>query len=70
VGAIPRKENRGRPLAAIPGKAPSVEVTLPGCPFAPRCPKAQERCTAAVPPWTDFGGGRRVRCFFAGVDNG
>jgi len=70
VGAIPRKENRGRPLAAIPGKAPSVEVTLPGCPFAPRCPKAQERCTAAVPPWTDFGSGRRVRCFFAGVHNG
>ena len=81
VGAIPRRENRGRPLANIPGKAPSLEESLPGCLFAPRCPKArllkqEKRCAAGPPPWTDIGNtvkkwhGHRVRCFFAGVDNG
>jgi oligopeptide/dipeptide ABC transporter ATP-binding protein len=70
VGAIPRKENRGRPLANIPGKAPSLEENLPGCLFAPRCPRAQERCTIEVPQWMDIGGGHRVRCFFSGDNNG
>jgi peptide/nickel transport system ATP-binding protein len=33
-----------------------------GCPFAPRCPFAQERCVAETPPLTDIGGGRAVAC--------
>jgi peptide/nickel transport system ATP-binding protein len=76
VGAIPRKENRGKPLANIPGKAPSLEENLTGCLFAPRCPRllarpqAKERCAAEVPQWVDIGGGHRVRCFFSGEKNG
>ena len=70
VGAIPRRENRGRPLASIPGNAPSIEDDLPGCPFFPRCPKAKERCAAEFPSWVDAGAGKRVRCFFAGNGNG
>ena len=78
AGAIPRRENRGRPLAVIPGAAPALDsrpAGFPlgsplGCAFAPRCPNARERCGKAVPPWTDAGGGRRHRCFFAGADNG
>jgi peptide/nickel transport system ATP-binding protein len=64
VGAIPRKENRGHPLASIPGTAPSIEDRLSGCPFAPRCPKAQSRCTDELPPLESVGEGRGVRCFF------
>ena len=69
VGAIPRKENRGHPLANIPGTAPSIEDRLPGCAFAPRCPKAQSRCAAELPPLENVGGGRSVRCFFPGDCN-
>jgi oligopeptide/dipeptide ABC transporter ATP-binding protein len=69
AGAIPRRENKGRPLACIPGKAPAVEESLPGCPFAPRCSKAQGRCTAVVPPWTAAGESRKLRCFFPGACN-
>jgi peptide/nickel transport system ATP-binding protein len=64
IGAIPGGEQRGRALASIPGQAPSIEDRLPGCPFAPRCPRRHEQCAAAVPPETDIGGGRRLRCFF------
>ena len=66
VGAIPRKENRGHPLASIPGTAPSIEERLPGCPFAPRCLKAQSRCAVELPLLEDVGGGRCVRCFLPG----
>jgi oligopeptide/dipeptide ABC transporter ATP-binding protein len=74
VGAIPRKENRGRPLANIPGKPPSLEETLPGrmpdgCLFAPRCPQAKERCTAELPQWKNIASNHSVRCFFSGDDN-
>jgi oligopeptide/dipeptide ABC transporter ATP-binding protein len=75
IGAIPRKENRGKPLANIPGRPPSLEENVSGCLFAPRCPRllekqSQETCTKEIPPWTDMGGGHRVRCFFSGDNNG
>jgi len=61
--AIPCKENRGKPLANIPGRAPPLEITLHGCHFAPRCPKAQERCKNSLPPLAEAVNGRYVRCF-------
>jgi peptide/nickel transport system ATP-binding protein len=82
VGAVPRKENKGRPLANISGKAPSLEEKLSGCLFAPRCPRllekpwllkepqARERCTTAIPPWVDIGGDHRVCCIYPEYKNG
>jgi peptide/nickel transport system ATP-binding protein len=41
LGSIPGRNMKGRPLAAIPGRVPSIEeLSAPGCPFAPRCPKS------------------------------
>ena len=39
-----------QPLRAIPGAVPDPLHPEPGCPFAPRCPQAEARCTQAVPP--------------------
>jgi peptide/nickel transport system ATP-binding protein len=63
ANAIPCKENKGKPLANIPGRAPPLEIPLPGCHFAPRCPRAQTLCKDALPPLADVGNGRYVRCF-------
>jgi oligopeptide/dipeptide ABC transporter ATP-binding protein len=63
AASIPRKENMGRPLANIPGRAPPLEEPPTGCHFAPRCPRAQEQCKKQLPPLADAGGGRYVRCF-------
>lgn len=63
AACIPRKENRGKPLANIPGRAPSLEEAPTGCHFAPRCPKAQEQCGKSMPPLAKAGSGRYVRCF-------
>jgi peptide/nickel transport system ATP-binding protein len=37
-------------LAVIPGRPPDLVNPPPGCPFAPRCPYARERCTVEKPP--------------------
>jgi len=66
AAAVPGKENRGMPLANIPGMAPPLEAPPQCCRFAPRCPKARTRCGNSPPPLTEAGGGRYARCFFPG----
>ncbi|AUY54457.1 ABC transporter ATP-binding protein [Streptomyces sp. CB01881] len=49
IGAVPRLDARGGPLVPIPGTpAPMAELPA-GCPFAARCPLAEDRCRAAEP---------------------
>jgi oligopeptide/dipeptide ABC transporter ATP-binding protein len=62
IGAVPRREQKGKPLANIPGRVPSIEEPRRGCPFAPRCAHAGERCTAAFPEAINLGGGHGVYC--------
>jgi len=69
AACIPRKENRGKPLANIPGRAPSLEDAPTGCHFAPRCPKAQEQCGKSMPPLAKAGDDRYARCFLTGGDD-
>jgi peptide/nickel transport system ATP-binding protein len=33
----------------IPGRPPDLTLRPPGCPFAPRCPQAIDRCKAEHP---------------------
>jgi peptide/nickel transport system ATP-binding protein len=63
LGSIPAKANRGKDLASIPGKVPSLEEGRPrGCPFHPRCAKADARCTGEFPPERTVGVNHRTRC--------
>jgi peptide/nickel transport system ATP-binding protein len=50
------------PLPARPGRAQTVDPP-PGCPFAPRCPKVQDRCRSEDPPIQQLGDRTRVACF-------
>jgi peptide/nickel transport system permease protein len=50
VASVPTMQSdRSRPLASIPGRAPSPYDDSPGCPFAPRCPRASARCREEMP---------------------
>jgi peptide/nickel transport system ATP-binding protein len=64
IGSVPSRNPRGRPLQQIPGMAPSPIDLPPGCPFAPRCPRAQDRCRVETPQVTEPLAGRPVRCHF------
>jgi oligopeptide/dipeptide ABC transporter ATP-binding protein len=52
-------------LRAIPGQPPTLTALPSGCPFAPRCPIAEEACSAALPA-VDTYGNVAVRCIKAG----
>jgi oligopeptide/dipeptide ABC transporter ATP-binding protein len=69
IGAIPGKDKHGKNLESIGGKVPSIEDHFSGCPFAPRCPRAQSICTETFPPQTEIKGGR-VNCFFPHTGDG
>jgi oligopeptide/dipeptide ABC transporter ATP-binding protein len=62
-----------RRLPVIPGKPPDLSAPPVGCPFAPRCPNATERCVAEAPPAFPRPGApeHRFRCWHpvgGGVD--
>ena len=42
-------------LRTIPGRPPDLVDPPSGCPFAPRCPYARERCNSEAPPLEDAG---------------
>jgi len=48
LDSLPAMAEPGQRLSQIPGAAPSLLALPPGCPFAPRCPRATEAC--ATPP--------------------
>src|SRR6185369_9278213 len=50
LGSVPRLDApQGARLVPIPGAPPSMVALPPGCPFAPRCPLANDDCRAAEP---------------------
>jgi peptide/nickel transport system ATP-binding protein len=56
---------KGQRLGAIPGYPPALAAKPVGCSFAPRCPQAEPRCTAADPPEIEVARGHRARCVLA-----
>lgn len=65
---------RHQPLRVIPGRPARPTGAKVGCPFAPRCDRADGKCRAEAPPLTVMGSdGHRVACWHphgtaAGVD--
>ena len=49
-------------LASIPGNPPMPWALPDGCRFHPRCPYAQEQCTAGAPHLVEVGPESRTRC--------
>jgi len=62
IGSVPSRNQRGRPLAQIPGMAPSPLALPAGCSFRPRCPREDALC-AAPPALTELRPGGWARCF-------
>ncbi|MDR0449810.1 MAG: dipeptide/oligopeptide/nickel ABC transporter permease/ATP-binding protein [Treponema sp.] len=56
-------------LFSIPGRVVDPSAPPPGCPFAPRCPRAEPACSGEIPPLR-VSGGREIRCVNSGPDSG
>jgi oligopeptide/dipeptide ABC transporter ATP-binding protein len=51
-------------LTEIPGMVPGLaELGKGGCPFAPRCPHAMDRCRQQMPPTTAIASGHSAACW-------
>jgi oligopeptide transport system ATP-binding protein len=56
---------RTAPLYQIPGLPPDPARLPPGCPFAPRCERAEEICQRELPPFVRLTGEHFSLCHFA-----
>jgi peptide/nickel transport system ATP-binding protein len=66
MGSIPRRRpgmRREKRLREIPGMVPSLREAINGCPFAPRCSFATNRCTVEAPPLIAQGDRHVVACW-------
>jgi len=69
--SVPRvTRKRTRSFHAIPGLPPQVTSLMPGCPFAPRCERATDRCRTETPPLEEIALGHPVACWHPVVDGG
>jgi peptide/nickel transport system ATP-binding protein len=57
-------------LQEIPGMVPPLTNLPPGCAFAPRCPRADERCVAEDPAYEEKAAGHWAACWHPGPSNG
>ncbi|HLY31332.1 MAG TPA: ABC transporter ATP-binding protein [Ktedonobacterales bacterium] len=65
LNAVPRANTPpGTKLMAIGGTPPSLINLPPGCPFAPRCRKAQARCRQELPVLETKGPQQQAACFY------
>ena len=60
--AVPRLDRDDERLAAIPGDPPDMNRLPSGCPFAPRCPRAVERCLRETPALAPDRPERMIAC--------
>jgi peptide/nickel transport system ATP-binding protein len=65
LGSLPRlDEERGHRLTPILGTPPSLLDLPPGCPFAPRCPMARDRCLTEEPVLVRTGHAHEAACHY------
>ncbi len=57
-------------LQEIPGMVPPLTNLPIGCAFAPRCPRADERCRSESPPYEEIAAGHWAACWHPGPPNG
>ena len=65
LASLPVNKRKGEPLSAIPGTPPNLGEMPVGCPFAPRCARAQDVCFSQPPAEREVGPGHTCRCHFA-----
>ena len=65
LNSIPRMTDSAQRLTAIKGQPPDLAALPPGCAFAPRCPRAFDRCRESAPPEVSEARSRTARCWLA-----
>ncbi|MEJ5309908.1 MAG: ABC transporter ATP-binding protein [Anaerolineae bacterium] len=68
LNSVPVLGRKGKKvLVPIEGMVPSPIEEIPGCPFAPRCPKVLPVCTQQSPLWREVAPQHFVACWLFGL---
>ncbi|MGI5163097.1 ABC transporter ATP-binding protein [Spirillospora sp. CA-253888] len=65
LASVPRVDRGGGRISPIRGAPPDPAALPPGCPFHPRCPRAERVCGIEVPPLVEVAPGHAAACHFA-----
>jgi oligopeptide transport system ATP-binding protein len=65
MDSLPRLDLKGQTLETIKGLPPSLLDIPAGCPFHPRCVRAEDRCATELPAPRALESGRLSACHFA-----
>jgi oligopeptide transport system ATP-binding protein len=65
MASMPSAHETGEELYTIPGIPPDLSEAMEGCPFAPRCERADERCDAGSPALESVEGSHLSACIHA-----
>jgi oligopeptide/dipeptide ABC transporter ATP-binding protein len=68
LASVPRLDAMRDRLETIEGMVPPPHAMPSGCRFAPRCPLADARCRAQMPPLRDLGARHVVACWKAPIE--
>ena len=63
IASIPKTGQHGQLLTTIPGMPPRLNQDIVGCPYAPRCNKACDRCRAEAPALRKVSDVHEYLCF-------
>jgi oligopeptide transport system ATP-binding protein len=63
--SVPGPTSNGKDLYQIPGLPPDLAHLPAGCPFAPRCEKAEDICRQEFPPFVELEPDHHSLCHFA-----
>jgi peptide/nickel transport system ATP-binding protein len=67
LGSVPKvdraRRTRSGRLAEVAGMPPALNVIVPGCAFAARCPLATDACRASSPPLVEKAPGHFAACW-------
>ena len=63
MASVPKLDKDVERLYSIPGQPPALHSLPPGCPFAPRCQYAMERCSQEYPPSFTVAEGHIASCW-------
>ncbi|HEY1620758.1 MAG TPA: ABC transporter ATP-binding protein [Streptosporangiaceae bacterium] len=65
LGAVPRLDRAAHtPLPVVQGRPPDMSAEVAGCPFAPRCPRAGDKCAERRPPFDEHRPGHWYACWY------
>jgi oligopeptide/dipeptide ABC transporter ATP-binding protein len=65
LGAVPRLDRAAHtPLPVVQGRPPDLAAVPAGCPFAPRCPRAGDKCSERRPDFAEHEPGHWYACWY------